>query len=310
MSDVTDASTGSGCSTDAFGAEISAVYREAPAWIECDGERMLGIVCAPATGPRQRVGVLIVVGGPQYRVGSHRQFVRLARALAVAGHVSLRLDHRGVGDSEGRMRSFEEIDADLTAALDCLGAQPGVREIVVWGLCDAASAALMFCARDSRVGGLVLLNPWVRSDVTLATTYLKHYYGRRLLEPEFWKRVISRNLDLRASLRDFVGSARSAVLRRPAAQQQSFQHRMAAAWRSFRGPILLLLSGRDLTAREFLEYAAADGAWRGLLERPNVSRRELADADHTFSGEYPDRWMRAQTVEWVSRLAEEGRSWS
>ena len=34
-----------------------------------------------------------------------------------------------------------------------------------------------------------LLNPWVRSDATIAKTYLKHYYGQRLLEKEFWAKL-------------------------------------------------------------------------------------------------------------------------
>ena len=46
----------------------------------CAGERLLGIVTMPEC-PRA-TGVLLVVGGPQYRVGSHRQFLLLSRALA------------------------------------------------------------------------------------------------------------------------------------------------------------------------------------------------------------------------------------
>ncbi|KAB8057318.1 hydrolase 1, exosortase A system-associated, partial [Janthinobacterium violaceinigrum] len=59
--------------------------------------RLVGILSLPAApGPR---GVLIVTGGPQYRVGSHRQFVLLARALAAQGVPVLRFDLRGMGDS-------------------------------------------------------------------------------------------------------------------------------------------------------------------------------------------------------------------
>ena len=37
--------------------------------------------------------------------------------------------------------------------------------------------------RDQRITGLVLLNPWVRTDQGAAKTYLKHYYLTRLLDP-------------------------------------------------------------------------------------------------------------------------------
>ena len=42
--------------------------------------------------------VLVVVGGPQVRAGSHRHFVQLARHLATHGHAVMRFDVRGMGD--------------------------------------------------------------------------------------------------------------------------------------------------------------------------------------------------------------------
>jgi alpha/beta superfamily hydrolase len=48
--------------------------------------------------------VLVIVGGPQYRAGSHRQFTLLARSLAEQGFAVLRFDYRGMGDSTGAMR--------------------------------------------------------------------------------------------------------------------------------------------------------------------------------------------------------------
>src|SRR5688500_5345431 len=77
---------------------------------ECDGERLLGILSA-SQQPAKR-GVLIVVGGPQYRAGSHRQFTLLARHLAEHGVPTLRFDYRGMGDSGGDVRGFEHVGAD------------------------------------------------------------------------------------------------------------------------------------------------------------------------------------------------------
>lgn len=48
----------------------------------CAGDTLLGILARPAT-PADTV--VVVVGGPQYRAGSHRQFLRLPRALAASG---------------------------------------------------------------------------------------------------------------------------------------------------------------------------------------------------------------------------------
>ncbi|WP_229425323.1 hydrolase 1, exosortase A system-associated [Massilia sp. Se16.2.3] len=104
--------------------------------------------------------MLVVVGGPQYRAGSHRQFTLLARDLADAGIPALRFDYRGMGDSEGDLQTFEHVEDDLRAAIDRFFLEvPGMREVVLWGLCDGASAAAMYAPQDARVSGLVLLNP-------------------------------------------------------------------------------------------------------------------------------------------------------
>ncbi|HXF47559.1 MAG TPA: hydrolase 1, exosortase A system-associated [Burkholderiaceae bacterium] len=272
---------------------------EKAVWIACEGERMLGIVCAPRAAPTCEQAVLIAVGGPQYRVGSHRQFVLLARTLASAGYTSMRFDFRSMGDSEGAARTFEEVERDLQAAIDTLCNEPGVRSVVIWALCDAASAALMFGTADARVSGLVLLNPWVRSETTLATTHLKHYYGQRLLQREFWVRLMRAQFDWRASLRDLFRSLRRAARASAPAERTAFQTRMAEGWRRFRGPIALVLSGRDLTAKEFLEHAASDPGWQGLLTLPTVRRFDLPDADHTFSSAPWHRWLEEQTVRWL-----------
>jgi hypothetical protein len=63
----------------------------------------------------------------------------------------------------------------------------------------------------------------------------------------------------------------------------AFQDRMAQAWRDFPGPILLLLSERDLTAQEFAESAATHPAWRGWERKPQLQKQILPAADHTCS---------------------------
>ena len=82
----------------------------------CAGETLLGIVAVPERS--QATGVLLVVGGPQYRVGSHRQFLLLSRALANSGYPTMRFDYRGMGDSSGAQRTFGDVNNDVAAALD------------------------------------------------------------------------------------------------------------------------------------------------------------------------------------------------
>jgi hypothetical protein len=65
-------------------AALSEVpWQEEALAIPCGAERLVGILAKPSVCGD--TGVVIVVGGPQYRAGSHRQFVLLARTLAAAG---------------------------------------------------------------------------------------------------------------------------------------------------------------------------------------------------------------------------------
>ena len=91
---------------------------EEPVCIESQGERLIGVLHRPQTPSGASRGMVIVVGGPQYRVGSHRQFVLLARALAARGTPVLRFDLAGMGDSDGEFAGFERSAADIRAAID------------------------------------------------------------------------------------------------------------------------------------------------------------------------------------------------
>lgn len=279
-------------------------YTEHTVVFPCGDESLVGILAAPQTPPD--TAVLVIVGGPQYRAGSHRQFVLLARRLAESGYSAFRFDCRGMGDSTGAQRTFESLSEDVGAAIDALLTHSAqVTQVVLWGLCDGASAALLYCheTHDSRVAGLCLLNPWVRSASSLARTHVKHYYARRVMERAFWQKLLRGQIGagaLAGLMRNvrlvFVGS------RQPVLPKTPFQQRMATAWHDFQHCILLLLSGDDYTAMEFLEYIGSDAAWTAALERPRVQRQVLAGADHTFS-RVVDR-LRAEdlTLAWLESL--------
>jgi uncharacterized protein len=180
-----------------------------------------------------------------------------------------------------------------------------LRRTVLWGLCDGASASLLYLDRrpDPRVHGLVLLNPWVRSEASLARTQVKHYYRDRLRQREFWLKLLRGGVAWQA-LRGLVANVRRATGRggTQAAGELPYQARMARAWRRFAGPSLLVLSGRDYTAREFIEYTAGAPEWQGLRQRPGVQTLEPAEADHTFSSLSEQRALEAATLRWLGQL--------
>jgi exosortase A-associated hydrolase 1 len=251
--------------------------------LDCDGTPMVAVVHEPAAAP-QRLAVLIVVGGPQYRVGSHRQFTLMARTLAGFGHPVMRFDYRGMGDSGGQPRDFASAGDDIRAAIDGFWQRLGAGAadgMVLFGLCDAASAILMHAAGDPRVRALVLANPWVRSASGEARSYIQHYYLRRLLQASFWRKLFSGQARIGESLTDFANKL--ATSRRSATGVSDFVTRMRDGLARFDGPVMILLSGRDLTAREFDELCSNDSLWKAMLAARRVHVHRLPEADHTFS---------------------------
>jgi exosortase A-associated hydrolase 1 len=269
---------------------------------DCESESLVGILSG-ARLPASR-GVLIVVGGPQYRVGSHRQFTLLARHLAERGVPTLRFDYRGMGDSEGEVRTFEHVGADIRCAIDQFFAGVrGLREVVIWGLCDAASAALFYAHQDVRVSGLVLVNPWVRTQEGVARAHLRHYYVRRLSQASLWQKVARGEFNVRAAagalgrfVLDAIGHRRSVdAIDEPSASGTPLPDRMEEGLRKFHGRVLFILSGNDLTAQEFKDAVARSRGWRRLLAGDRVTRHDLRAANHTFAR----RDWRDQVARWT-----------
>ena len=248
----------------------------------CAGSTLVGILHAPLAGQR-RIGVLVVVGGPQYRIGSHRQFVLMARELARDGWPVLRFDYRGMGDSEGVSQTFESVEQDIRAAVDAMYlAQPELEGVVLWGLCDAASASLMYCSGDARLKGMILANPWVRTDAGEARAYLDDYYLQRFFAVAFWRKVLAGGFSPVRSLRELLATLRQAR-RRSAANEPGFIDRMRRGIEATHYPILVLISEHDLTASAFEGLRESDPRWRVALSPPRVATVRLRDADHTFS---------------------------
>jgi exosortase A-associated hydrolase 1 len=276
----------------------------------CEGEQLVGVLSTPAEAASD-LALLVVVGGPQVRTGSHRQFTRLCRAVAAAGVPAMRFDVRGMGDSSGALHTFEHIGPDIGSALDALQARlPQVRRVVLWGLCDGASAALMYLHErqaqgrpDARVAGLVLLNPWVRSAQTLARAHVKHYYWNRLRQGDFWRKLLRGGVAGRA-VKDLLGNLRAArggggAAAAPEAAALPFQERMLRGAEGFGGPVLWVLSGQDYTAKEFQEMVAAQGRWQRAMEQAGVDRHELAGADHTFSAYADGLSVERLSAQWL-----------
>lgn len=287
------------------------VLPELPITFTCKGSSLPGIV--HYGGTRKSRGVVLVVGGPQYRVGSHRQFVLLARALSAQGIPVFRFDYRGMGDGEGPMNGFEEIEYDIRAAIDAFQERcPELKEVVIWGLCDAATAATFYAQGDPRVQGLVLLNPWVRSEVGEAKAYIRHYYLKRLLSRDFWRKIADGEFDLGSSTRSFVDLLLKTIGMRSDGHSKggledaagtvppdlSLVERVERSLLGFRGEVLLILSENDLTAKEFMTALRTSPRLKKLFRKKRYTTKTIANSDHTFSRRV-----------WRDQVAQETASW-
>lgn len=247
----------------------------------------------PGTTIRTK-GVLIVVGGPQTRVGSHRQFLLLARRLVAQGYFVMRFDYHGMGDSEGCVDTFLNTVTDIENALIQFQKYcPEVSEFVLWGLCDAASAILLYCQSESKqqLTQLVLLNPWVTTKHLKAKVMLKHYYLSKLIDREFWRKVFSLEFNVLKASRGFFNNVKTAITKRPrddnapliGPTSENYVGLMRQALDEFRGAVTIILSGEDLVAAEFELLIEQDNKWKEICRKPQLNITKVELANHTFA---------------------------
>ncbi|MDW3095258.1 MAG: hydrolase 1, exosortase A system-associated [Gammaproteobacteria bacterium] len=274
---------------------MSQSYFEKPVSFSMNGRDLYGILSVPEV--EAKAAVIIVVGGPQYRVGSHRQFALLARCLAAQGILALRFDYTGMGYSQGISKQFYEIDDDVKVAIDFVfNHECNLDEVYLWGLCDAAAAISFTAYTDDRIKGVVLLNPWVRSETSHSKAILHSYYRERLFSIEVWKQLllspskISKAIFSLGNIVFKILSSRSNKSKFDAHQvipiadrEENIAEAVFRGMSNFNGSICLILSGKDLVADEFKQMLD-ENDW--LLDEFNRSKtviHYIDEADHTFS---------------------------
>jgi len=309
VSVTTDLMSGA-CDGAAFLEKVSGVtgFLESPVTFRCHSDELVGVL-HQASGKSGKVkrGVLLVVGGPQYRVGSHRQFVLLARHLAKEGIPVFRFDYRGMGDSGGQLLGFEHVQDDIAAAMDCFQQlSPELDEFAIWGLCDAATAASFYAYTDARVKGLVLLNPWAYSEQGEAKAFLKYYYLQRFFSKAFWLKVLRgefRPKESLDSLGDNLNKIQSAGAEEKGSQESAgggnLGGQILSGLKKFSGRSLIILSGKDLTAAQFKDAVGDSREFKKLLEKDRFSLSHMSDADHTFSSRGWRDEVARRTFSWL-----------
>ncbi len=248
-------------------------------------QSLCGILTRPA-GPAagDAPAIVILNTGIIHRVGPHRLFVLLSRALARTGLTVLRFDFSGIGDSDTRLDGLSPLDsclADIRDALDWLEAECTPSRVILVGLCSGADHAVLYGYTDPRVAGLVLMDP----SIPATALFYVQYIGQRMARLRNWVSFIR---------------GRSGIVR------LWLEHTAAAVWPGWKARTLTLQNMRthpDLeriyqqsVARglQILAVFTAESTRQTYREQiidafPNVAFRDqltielIAGSDHLFS---------------------------
>jgi exosortase A-associated hydrolase 1 len=236
--------------------------------------------------------VLLPTGGSQTRIGSHRLYERLSKALIGQGFSCFRYDRRGVGDSEGEDPGYLGSGPDLTAAAEAFRREaPELKRIYGFGLCDGASAIALF-GGEARLDGLILVNPWLveaEADAPPPAAVRAHYL-HRLKSVEGWKKLVTGSVDYRKLLKGVRSIAAGN-------EDRSLADRVASGLKRAGAPIELIFAEKDATAIA-AEDAMKANAFRGLT----MERQRVASDSHTFARPGDDAKLLAATITALRRL--------
>lgn len=238
---------------------------------DCEGAA-LGASLDSAEG---ETGLLLVTGGTQTRIGSHRMYERLAEALARDGWPCFRFDRRGVGDSEGEDPDFRASGPDLAAAAAAFRReQPQLKRLIGLGLCDGAST-LALHGRAAGLDGYILVNPWfVEAEAgEPPAAAIKSRYKEQLLSLQGWKRLLSGSISYRKVLK----GVRKIIASKPS----SLAGEIAASLQKARVPAQLVLATRDATA--IAARAEWDSPAFGPVRKTSPEPLTIDSDAHTFS---------------------------
>jgi exosortase A-associated hydrolase 1 len=282
----------------------------------CQGEELVGFLHKGNEGCD--VGVLtLVAGGPQYRGGVGRQLVNFGRRLASEGIPVMRFDHRGMGDSEGAFRRFKSMQNDIAAAIHQFKRRaPGVRRVILWGGCDAATSALINAHSFPDVIGVVAVNPFVSSSVTFAKAARKHYTSR-LLQASFWKKVAGMEYNVgeymaaaARKLRNKINKGRDGGSgRQTGAVGSGFVNDLLEGIQNFDGDVLFLMGERFVLSDEFDVLIDSSPEWRAAYGKSTHERIEIEDGDQVFSTTAAQECMFDAVSEWIHRTYSGQGTW-
>jgi alpha-beta hydrolase superfamily lysophospholipase len=279
------------------------------------GDRLFGILTEPAGAASAAPAIVMLNTGCEYHVGPNRLYVPLAREWATRGHVVLRYDLGGIGDSapppgvdENVVYPPHALD-DLREAIALVRREAPGRQIIVAGLCSGGWLAFLAAREGLPVDAIVSVNPplYLRDGLS-GSQRLAEYdefgrYQRSLRDPRKWAKALRG----RAAYGTFVRLAAAHVGREIAA-------RVGFAGRPLEGLARDLEGTAERGITSLFVFSRGDGGldYFRLYARPALRRRNVRNriryvvvdgAGHTFRPAAAQRALRELLVEFVSRFA-------
>ncbi len=302
------------------GSHESSRFEEQPL-VFGTSHRMFGVLVKPRAdrAHADRPAVIMTNAGTVHRIGPHRQYVELARELAELGFYVFRIDLSGIGDSAVGS-SPENLCYPATGVADCqeamtaLAATTGVQRFIVAGLCSGGDIAFQLGLKDSRVAGVVMINPrtFCVHDLALVEGYKgARYYQNSLFKKDKWVKLLSGQVDLARVAKMVAPKVKGMVMHsmervldrvRPKSDGDGEHADVPACLRGMaeRGVDTFLLVATHDPGVDYVDVHFGK-RMQELTAVPNYRREDLTGTDHTFTSVWSQQHVRTMIREHLAK---------
>lgn len=264
-------------------------------------DSLVGVVTSPPDGQATPLACLLLSFGAGNRLGPNRLNVKIARALALQGVTSLRLDLSGLGDSrasQGRAHFLDQAVHDLQAAMDYLERTAGIRRFAVIGLCSGAVSGYALAKADPRVAGLMMFDGF---SYPSRGAKLLHAWARFRAEPR--ARILHKVARIARRLSPRPASSAAPADLYAASPVAPTPEDFARTMDTLigRGVSVFLVYSGSLFARERGPAHLSAFGRSGFVER--VRYEYMADVDHAVMLVPAQRRLIASIRDWMDGIA-------
>ncbi|UHA75894.1 alpha/beta hydrolase family protein [Paenibacillus sp. 481] len=225
------------------------------------------------------------------RIGVDRLFVNAARQLANEGHIVVRFDYAGCGESTGDYgaqgidRLIEQTQAVLDYALQCGDVDP--QRVTLIGHSLGGAVALLTGVRDARVKRLVLWAPVAYPFNDIARIIGRERYDKAITDGKA----------------DYLGYEFKANYFKSLEQHQPLQEAS-----KFNGDVLLIHGTSDDIIPADYSFLYQKLFW--MRSDGQCDKEIVFQADHFFSHAEHRELVFSHTLDWLKKWEKRQRNWA